>query len=384
MKYVVKIEKVIPDKKLIIDFFNPDIQEQGIEEFVKAYLPYTTLYTVVEIKNFINIPAVLLERLTNQYLHGTEISIETPKQHFKQVYKCPKARGFYRYNWAPFSLSDPIPKSLANFKFTYNGKETTYLDAIQTLPNTRYIPNDIWNALDVYSRERIDTCRKYNEGVYSFAEEWFKQLTKDAIQHNMRVISPNKKTYFEAIAELDFERQLKDNYTLQAGLRNLTEEELTFLHKYAPAYGVAIPQLVTRINTRKTKHGYTQEPEIVVTQLTESDYNRTLRDDRLREKGTQLPWHVRRTLMPQVSDNQRLLREAYANLIWIMRHASQLPNNGLIDGYARCPHCHQIYHEAVGCDCEQTPAVEFLSTPNLFYSDAGSYELHGISHKLFD
>lgn len=382
MKYIVRVSNVNPEKKLIIDGYNPEIKMFGLDEFLRNYLPYTTIYKIVEIRNFYTVPAVLLERLTNQYLHGTEISFETVKLGFKQSYICPKPRKFCRYDWVPFTLTQPIPKSLAEYRFTYNGKETTYLDAVKSLSSTYYIPHDIWNALDEYSRERITACRKYNEGFYPYAEDWFKQLWKDAHACGVQVMSPNKKTYFEALAELDFESLMQDQYTLKAGLRPLNEEELIYLHKYAPAYGVEIPQLVTRINTHKTKHGYTQEPEVILAPLSEGDYNRALRDDRAKEKGLQLPWHVRRGLLPQVRENDKLLRDAYFTLRWIMKHASELPNNGLIDGYARCPHCHKIYHETEGCECGAVLPIEFVNTPNLFYSDAASYELHGI--KPFD
>ena len=377
MKLIITIKPVEPINRLTIDFNDPAFwtsdNPYALDDFLKAYLGYTTLYKEVVVKNFKSaIQKNILQALTNQYLHGTVITFES-KGGFKKTYTCPHPRKFYQYAWTPLDLTAPIPKSLANFRFEYQGKETTYLDAIKSLPSTRYLPNEIWNALDVYSRQRIDRCREYNKGIYEYAEEWYKQLTKDALPHKIQVWSPNKKTYLEAMAELDFERTSK-NFILKEGLRPLTENELSFLQEYGPAYGIEIPTLITRINSHKTDHGYTQEPEYIFGGVPESELNKTIYDPRNAEKGNALPGFVRRTLRPQVHENDKLARDAYFQLIWIMKHAKDLPNEGLMPGWARCPKCHKIYRESEGCECGAQMPITFVSANNKFYSDAESFE----------
>ena len=384
MKFVVSIKPVEPTNRLTVDFKNPDIafSEGGIGEFIQAYLGYTTLYKEVVVTNFRNsIPKELLQALTNQFLHGTVISFDNGNG-FKQTYRCPQARKFYQYAWVPLDLSAPIPKSLAQFRFKYRGKDTTYLDAISSLTSTRFLPNEIWNALDVYSKQRIDLCREWNKGVYEYAEQWYKDLTKDAIQHNIRVWSPNLKTYLEAMSELDYER-LSKSFTLREGLRPLTEQELSFLQEYGPAYGVEVPTLITRVNAHKTKHGYTQEPEYMFGGIPESEIVKAQYDARAKEKGTLLPAFVRRGLKPTVHSSDKLARDAYFNLIWIMRHANELPNNGLMPGWARCPVCHEIYRVSEGCECGAQEPIIHVSADNKFYSDAESFEDIALHNLLY-
>lgn len=375
MKFIVSIKPVEPTNRLTVDFKNPDIafSEGGIGEFIQDYLGYTTLYKEIVVTNIrSSIPKELLQALTNQFLHGTVITFESVN-HFKQTYRCPQPRAFYQYAWTPLDLSAPIPRSLAEFRFIYNGKLTSYREAISSLKSTRFLPNEIWNALDVYSKRRIDLCREWNKGVYEYAEQWYKDLTKDAMPHGIKVWSPNLKTYLEAIAELDFER-LSKSFTLKEGLRPLSDDELAFLQEYGPAYGVEVPTLVTRINTHKTKHGYTQEPEYMFGGVPESEIVKAQYDSRAKEKGTLLPAFVRRTLRPTVHDNAKLARDAYFNLIWIMRHAKELPNEGLMPGWARCPECHEIYRVSEGCDCGAQEPIIHVTADNKFYSDTESFE----------
>ena len=370
MKMIVTFEPVVPTNRLTIDGRNPEVNE-NFQDFVNQYLNYTTLYKeiVVKLHNRVSVNADLLRALTAQYLHGCAITFELKQTQY--TYQVSNPSKLYIYKWTPFDFSKPIPSALAKYTFNYQGKRTTYLDAINSLPHLRYIPNEIWNAIDQYSQERIETCKKFNLGYYPYAEEWYKQLTKDALEQGVRVISPNKKTYYEATAELDFERTSR-NFVLKKGLRPLTEDELIYLEKYAPAYGVEIPKLVTRINSRKTAHGWTQEPEYVVAPISEGEINRCIYDPR---NNNQLPGFVRKTLMPKVQDaTDKQLRDAYFNLIWIMRHANELPNKGLMPGWAMCPVCHEIYRESEGCDCGAQEPITFVSADNKFYSNAESFE----------
>lgn len=371
MKQIIKFTKVQSQGKITIDAYNPMFKELGLDAFLNDLLPYSKILAQISIKNFLTLPKSLISHLTNQYLHGAEIIIETPARKFRKTYKLGNSKPLYSYQWVPLDLTAPMPKSLASFKFTYNGQETTYLDAIKTLTSTKYLPNEIWNALDIYSQQMIAKCREYNQGNYASAEEWFKTLMKDCMQANIRIYSPNEKTYYEATAEIQFDKDCAE-LQLQEGLRPLNNRELIFLKKYAPAYGVEIKKFMWHDNSRKTNHGYTVEPEVVMAGMSANDWSRATFDPRNANRNVeQLPKFVRRGLRVNSNDNDKLLREAYFQLLWIMKN---LKDEGLMPGYKRCPHCHEIYKESQGCECGYERSIEFVQADNLLYGIASTYE----------
>lgn len=377
MKNIVKFQIVKPTGNVTVDAYNPLLRELPLSVLLSDYLPYTRLFEHITIKNFTTIPMELLNRLTTQYLHGAKIEFDTPKKHFSKVYSVAEPTQFYTYKWTELDLSAPIPRSLAEFRFEYNGKETTYLDAISSLHSTHYLPNEIWTALDKYSQSRIDTCRQHNRGRYAYAEEWYKTLMRDCMDAHIKVYSPNKKTYFEVIADIDFEKDCADA-RLQKGLRSLSDAELAFLNKYAKAYGVEVPTFKWRINSRKTEHGYTQEPERVYCGMSHSDIERITYDPR---NINNLPKNIRDGLRIQEYESNKLLRDAYYQLLWIMKN---LKDDGLMNDYHRCPKCHQIYREYDGCECGYCQPIEFVQADNLLYGNSSSYEDYEHTHCAYD
>jgi hypothetical protein len=364
MKYIVRTNKIEPTGEVLIDRASTIFQHLEDKDIYAEYIPYSKLYKRITLRNYQTIPADLLIRLTNQYLHGSEIVFETPTKHFSKTYKLPNTKAFLSYQWCPFDLTQPIPKSLSTFRLVYNGVEMAYLDAVKTLTSTKYIPNEIWNALDVYSQAQIKKCQEYNKGNYSLAELWYKQLMKDCNKANMKMYSPNKKTYYEAMAEDRFEFDME---TLKEGLRPLSADEIVFLKKFAPAYGVEIPVFTYRINSRKTDHGYTEEPERI-RGMSNTDWDRVIYDPR---KEHNLPKGVRKGLVAQSYENSKLLRDAYFNLMYIMKH---LKDEGLMPGWKRCPVCHEIYRESEGCECGECLPIKYVMADNLFYGTASGYE----------
>lgn len=377
MKNIIRFQIIKPEGKVTIDAYNPDLKVMELKDILDMYLPYTKLFEHITIKNFVSIPEALLNRLTNQYLHGAEIEFVTPSRSFDKTYQVRRSRPFYTYKWTPYDLSMPMPRSLAEFKIKFQGKETTYLDAVKTLTSVRYIPNELWLALDAYSKAQIAKCRDYNRGDYDYAEQWFKELMKDCMHNNLKMFSPNKKTYFEAMAEIRFEKECEDTQ-LEKGLRPLNNYELAFLRYYAPAYGVEIPKFQWRINTRKTEHGYTEEPERVTGGMSTEDWNRVIFDPR---NENNLPMPVRQNLNIREYDNDKLLRDAYFQLKWIMKH---LKDEGLMPGYKRCPKCHEIYRESEGCECGYCQSVEFVPADNLFYGISSTYEDYEATDSAYD
>ena len=364
MKYIVRHRKVVPTGEVIIDRASETFKFMEEHEIYNDYLPYTKIFKKITIKNYNSIPAELVSRLTNQYLHGSEIVFDTPTKRFSKSYQLLNTKEFLTYQWSPFSLEQPIPKSLANFRLNYNGKNTSYLDAVKTLTSTKYIPNEIWNALDVYSQSQIDKCKEYNKGNYALAEIWYKQLMKDCNKCDVKMYSPNKKTYYEAIAEDRFDcetEHLKYNFT------PLTPDEEIFLRKYAPAYGVEIPKFTYRINSRKTEHGYTEEPERI-RGMSNTDWDRVIYDPR---KENNLPKGVRKGLVAKSYDNSKMLREAYEHLMYIINN---LKDEGLMPGWNRCPVCNEIYRETEGCECGECLPIKYVMADNLFYGTSSGYE----------
>lgn len=377
MKNIVRFEIVKPQGRVTLDAFNPDFKVLEWSDILNIYLPYTRLFERITIKNFTYISEDLISRLTNQFLHGTEIEIVTPSKNFSKTYKLGhKAPDFYSYKWVPLDLSAPVPKSLAEWVFEYNGKQTTYLKAIQSLTTTRYLPNEIWNTLDDYSKSRIKTCREYNQGEYAYAEAWYKELMHDCIAHSMKMFSPNKKTYFEVISEITFDKACQEAQ-LQKGLRPLDIFELAFLRKYAPMYGVEIPMFRWKINSRKTDHGYTQEPEVCPAMST-YDWTKVIYDTR---NDNNLPSFVRQGLSVRECENDKLLRQAYFQLQWIMKN---LKDDGLMPGYKRCPKCHKIHREVDGCECGYCKPIEFFNADNMFYGDSSTFEDYENTREAYD
>lgn len=377
MKNIVKFQIVKPQGKVTLDAFNPDFKFLEFEDILNTFLPYTRLFEHITIKNFTSIPENLLNRLTSQFLHGTTIEFITPSRDFSKTYQLGHtAPDFYTYKWTPLDLSAPVPKSLANFEFEYKGVKTKYIDAIKTLSSTRFLPTEIWNALDDYSQERIRTCREFNRGEYACAESWFKELMHDCKAHSIKMFSPNKKTYFEVMAEISFDKACREAQ-LQQGLRPLDITELQFLKKYAPAYGVELPLFRWKINSRKTDHGYTQEPE-VCSAMSTYDWSRVIFDSR---NDNNLPAFVRQGLSVRECENDKLLRQAYFQLKWIMKN---LKDDGLMPQYKRCPVCHKIYRESEGCDCGHCKPIEFFNADNMFYGNSSTYEDYDNTHDAYE
>lgn len=377
MKNIVKFKSIQPSGTLTIDIKNPEWYQSNLQEILDEYLPYSKIFEKITIKNFTVLSNELLSRLVNQYLHGAEIVFNTPNKGFSKSYLVKRPKPFYSYKWTELDLTAPVPRSLAEFTFNYKGTKTTYLDALKTLTSTKYLPNEIWNALDIYSKQQIDKCREYNKGNYNDAECWFKELMKDCAKSHIKMFSPNAKTYFEAMAELTFEKECEDA-RLKEGLRPLTNAEIAFLKQYAPAYGVEIPSFQWRYNTRKTKDGYTQEIERLLNGMSSSDYSRMTYDPR---NSDNLPKNIRQQMNVNISENDKFLRDAYYQLRWIMKN---LKDDGLMPGWRRCPECHEIYKEHEGCKCGHCAPVEFIQAENLLYGISATYEDYDSTHDAYN
>ena len=364
MKKIATVQKLHKEGVKIIDYY----AFKDCDGNIKAFLPYNKLYDKIILRGFPKLTKGLLNALVNQYLHGATIVVHTK---YKQLYKeytlkAHFAKDMYSYNFTDFDFKKPIPKRLA-YQEIKDDKYDTFIDLYKTLTSCKYLPKPLWDAIDIYSKELIRDCRKYNQGIYWCAEEWLKQLYKDCRTHEVYVESPNLKTAPEAEAEMEFELKSKQ-MQLSAKEKPLRQDQIDFLYKYAKVYGVDIPQFSYRINSRKTKHGYTQEPEVVYNTMTDTDWNRVAFDERNKDN---LPGFVRKGLVIQSYENQKLLKEAYKTLSYLIK---TLGDEAFMPGWHRCPHCNAIYHEQEGCDCGAIPPIEILQANNLFYSSTSEWE----------
>ena len=360
-KKFVKFEKLNNEGVVYLDAYAPIFQEKDLEEVLPQYLPWNKLFKDVYIKNFHSLSKALLERLTLQYLHGAVIHISNQKANFAKDYKCIVPKPLFSYSFEPLNWTK-LPKSIADYKVTYNNKEQTIKSVLEK--NTSFlIPNIVWTTVDTIAKKRIADCKEHNKGRYDLAELWYKELFFDYHAIGRKVFSPNEKTFYECMAEIAFAKQVKacsENVTI-------SEEELAVLQKYAAAYGVDIPKFNYRINSRKTAHGYTQEPERVYMAMTDSEVAVAVYDYR----NDNLPANVRKGLWHRSVECPKLVKEAYDRLKFYMN----LGDEFLMPGYHRCPQCGEIYHEARGCEnCGGVEALEFLSAENLFYSNASAFE----------
>ena len=386
MKNIIVLKSVENQGNVTIDGNNPIFLHMSMTEVLDKFIPYTRLFEQIIVKNFYSLDVELINRLTNQYLHGAKIRIEIPKHYakkkicvrnrvepvekyivaepFTKTYQVQLPRKFYSYKWVPLDFKH-LPKSLANYTYSMGNRKTTVLDELNKL-TSMYLPTHLWEAIDKYSQERIDKAKLYNQGNYTLAEEWYKELMKDSINHKFFFKSPCQKTYFEAIAEIEFD---KTRVQLENGEQPLTNQELNFLHTYAHCYGVDIPQFQFRYNTRNTDHGYTEEIERVYEKgLGETELNRLLYDPK---NPNQLPSFARKNLAIKSYDNDKLLRDAYNHLKWLI---DNLGDSAFDIRYHRCPVCNDIYHEEKGCFCGHCPPIKEIPADKLFYGHSSAYE----------
>lgn len=331
-KKVIKIVKLPYEKELVLDYRASVAMNEPFEVYVKNSINNTIAYKLIRIINCKTLSASVVSAITPAYLSGTVISINGVQ------FVNPKPKYRYGYQWIDFNRNT-IPKSLAEFKVG----QSTFLAELQKV-RSNYLPNNLWLAIDDYSQERIAKCIEYNKFDFECAEHWYKELM-NMNGKLFRVYSPNEKTWYEWTAEKWFEQSLQD-VQLAPGLRALDTDELAFLKEYASAYGIEIPELQWRYNYHKTAHGYTREPELITGGASLSDLSKCYVDPRNKGKQDILPRSVREDYMIKTCDNDKLIRDAYEQLIYLMRLKD---DNMLMPGYKRCPVCHKIYRENDGC-----------------------------------
>ena len=350
-KKFIKISKMPYEATLTLDYRASFAMNEPFDVYVKNSINNNIAYKLIKVLNCKTLSASVTTSLTPHYLAGTIIEINGV------TFTNPHPKYRYQYSWVEFNRTS-IPKSLAEFKVG----QSNFLTELQKV-TSNFLPNNLWTALDEYSQMRIAKCKAYNTFDFTNAENWYKELMACP---NFNFFSPNSKTRYEFEAEKAFKASLVH---LNPGERALDEEEKHFLRTYAPAYGIEIPQFVWRYDFHKTKHGYTREPVRLVGGASDTELAKCYIDSRNKNKQEQLPRDVRSDYLPKSYDNEKLIRDAYFQLIYIMRLKD---DSFLMPGYKRCPVCHKIYRESEGCEGHIEP-ITFVQANNLFYGDCSEY-----------
>ena len=378
-KKIIKLVKVVKDKALTIDSKNPAFWNLSPEEkdsLILDYLPFTSSYEVITFRNVRSISADIVLRLGYAYAHGTKIVLINDKTNLHKTYQHKHAKPLLRYEWQDFNFSQAIPKSLAETSIN-NMLFIEYITEVAKKNNLlRFIPKEVWQHLDDYSKDRIEFCKKYNSPTLELLEKFYKLVQKDCLKHKVFFKSPNAKTYFESLAELDFEDACAKHRIADSD--RLTPEQQAFLYANARFYDVQIPNFEWRINTRKTKDGYTEEPEQVVGGMSTYDWTKVIYDPR---NENQLPAFARHNLIVKSCPSAKLEKDAYNTLMYLIK---TLGDNALASGYHRCPECHKIYHETDGCPCGHCEPITFLDADNMFYGIANTYEDYDNTKDFYD
>lgn len=363
MKKFISISACKPANSITIDLntFDYISLADQYDAWIDSHFKLNSVFEKITLVNFKSLSKHLVMRLSEQYLHGAKLAFVLSKDNVVELSNA-HPKPLYVYQWVPYDMSAPVPKSLAEFQLSVDGVPTTFLSELKKCKTTRFLPNVLWNALDTYSQSRIKACKAFNTPNYDVLEAWYKELTA-ALYPKIRVFSPNAKTYFEFIAERDFEK------TFPEPTAPLTDAERNFLEINAPKYGVEIPKFTFRMNTRKTKHGYTVEPERVAYAYEDSraEYDHKSTNNLPREQR----WGLRCTSV----ENNALMRQAYDELMWLIEN---LGDEALDENYVRCPVCGDIHHISETCFCGHDQPIEFLSAENLFYSNSSAYEELGL------
>lgn len=355
MKQIINITKAKPDKPIILDTYCANAMQQQYNAYCKDNLHLTQSYEYISLKHIKALGSDVLSLITPFYLSGIKIIINETN-----IFQMKHKKERFIYQWVEFNKQH-ITKSLAEFPVA----GSTFLQEISKTKGN-YIPPTLWAAMDDYSKARIKKCQEYNKRLfdYSFAEQFYKDLSRTK---GFKTFSPNQKTYYEVLAEDSFFKSVPN---LEPGEKPLTDKERNFLQTYAKPYDIEVQLFNYRDNYRKTKDGYTIEPERILAQISESEVSRGYYDS-VHPGNNTLPRATRQGYQVKSYENEKLLRDSYTHLMWIL--AQENPDQFLATGWARCPICGELYREFEGCEGHVLP-IEQIRADNLLYGISGSYD----------
>lgn len=270
----------------------------------------------------------LIKAITPAYLRGTQIVINGIE------FPICKANPQYFYIWQD-KVPTSLPEHLKKAFYSYN------------------LRGDLYQELVEWNQSRVTLATEKSKFKWGLAEEFYKELFKQLKPFGIKVCSPNKKTFYEATAELDIEAYLKPQAPL-------TKDEQDFLYmaeanQYIKAFGLQDTSFRIGIHHRTTKHGTTEEPCLVSEYdiemaVSAQSFNR--KDKReiegfVDDEGFEVKsWNS--TASSVVVSHQRE-RENIETLKWFLSLDKKTQEEFLLPGWKFCPVCGKLYHELDGC-----------------------------------
>lgn len=349
----------LEDKKLFIDFFNPDpklvedvkrlgitakmvdeIKPDGSVKPTKVYEEF--LPSKIYIKNFELIPEDVIDNVAKAWYYGCQIGISTPNGWKVFENKEPKLR--FDVKMVPLTI-DNIPKKLYNKSFMEKytaadgkvyGRKVTFAQFCERSRNiAKYIPDEAWQMIDQYNNRIFDYLKSYNSHIDYDRMNAFKKDVFKALRPTQVGVMLDFANYVEATKEIEFDHDMQD----VAPAAILTEEQRAFLFENARYYGVCIDGLyiaeTTEYRDGERAATYTER---VYAPMSEAQWNATAFDPRRKTRAN------RRVVVREYA-NYAEEAKAYQVLMWLMEH------NELMPEYERCPVCGHIFRKEVGvCD----------------------------------
>lgn len=268
---------------------------------------------------------VLLKTITPAYLRGSRIIINGKA--CKQVTCNPQ----YFFNWTK-SIPSKLPQHLKDAYRSFNLKGALY------------------NELVTWNQARIERAKSASQFKWEIAEQWYKNLYK-YFRPRIIVQSPNKKTFYEAQAELDFEQWCPTAHAL-------TIEESEFLvsaeaKNYTRAFGLQDTTFLVGSHHRTTPHGTTYEPIItdsatIDAQITNNYFHRKNGSDNKNSFIDDTGFVVQQwnsTRSHQVVSHTRE-RENIMTLKFFLSLSRSDQQEFLLPGWRLCSECNCAVHES--------------------------------------
>ena len=270
---------------------------------------------------------VLLRAITPCYLRGTEVIVNGI--HFPVCTSNPQ----YLYIWQD-QVPAKLPQHLKDAFYNYR------------------LRGSLYNELVAWNQSRIQLATNKSKFKWELAENFYKSLFK-TFYGKIKVLSPNKKTFFESTAELDLENWIPN-------ANPLTQEEQTYLawaetHQYLKALGLPDCSFQIGSQHRITSHGVTNEPILI----NKSDINAVLTASVFKKKvqsgDKSSVWKASSsrfvTSVAKQSENIQMLK-------WYLSLPTEELESLLLPGWHVCPECGSLYNEHEGC-CSIEP-IKFI------------------------
>ena len=299
---------------------------------------------------------ILIKAITPAYLRGSKITVNGIE--FATCQRNPQ----YFYQWqdkVPSTLPEHLKEAYRNF----NLRGALYQELVD------------WN------QSRIAKATEASKFKWSLAEQFYKDLFKALTPKHIRVQSPNKKTFYEAMAELDLESVLRPQAPLT--VEEQTYLDIAELNNYVRAFGLQDTSVMIGSHHRTTPHGTTDEPILISAYevqmaITASSFNRKdnrevegyINDDGFEVKSWNSSGSATITLPAKQRENIEALK-------WFLSQPKDIQTEFLIPGWHFCPVCGKLYHELDGCyDNETCHIAEIEFVPyNENHGDEEDYEM---------